>query len=244
MKMKTTLGICLVALLFATSAFAISDDFESYTLGDPAPAPWNTFGSQNVVTDMFANSGTQSVNIAGATTGILGTDVAFDPTANIKLSYRENTGYMSFFVYISNGGGDVEQGIGNQLYTRILVDYWFGIVSSWPGTTTWLTTPKILEGGNADGMSVGMWHDLEIQLDLPNGTFDVSFNGNLVGDDIAMWYTGGAPVDGTILRVYLQSTKTGADGTFIDDFSITAIPEPASMGLIGLVALGLLRKRG
>jgi hypothetical protein len=228
--------VMVVALMVCTGMShaleVFNDDFEAYTLGNPAPSPWTDYSQGgNAVTNYAANSGTQSVNIqlnpdtATPAQGALGRDTGFDSETSFKFSFREDYGYMSFYVYVSNGGSGA--GDENQLYCRLLVDYWAGILTSVPGGTSY--EPALLAGGGMEGLTIAEFHELEVVLDLDSGVFDLYFNDALIGDSLPMWYIGGNPANGSIMRIYLQPTKSGGNGTFIDDWSLNNSIAPPPM---------------
>lgn len=82
--------------------------------------------------------------------------------------------------------------------------------------------------------SYDTWYKFNLNIDIPNNSYDIYRDGNLLVAD--------APFRGNttyLNRVSFGGSTAGIATGYLDDLRITAIPEPASMSLLGLGLLGL-----
>ena len=81
------------------------------------------------------------------------------------------------------------------------------------------------------------WASIEANIDLDNNTVKVYYEGTLIRDG-AFSYDA-EPVQLTTLDLFANN----ADVVYYDDFAVAEVPEPATMGLLGMGALALFRRR-
>ncbi|MDF7827034.1 PEP-CTERM sorting domain-containing protein, partial [Pontiellaceae bacterium B12227] len=100
-----------------------------------------------------------------------------------------------------------------------------------PDTTSWQNVAEIFQNSPAIPNEVGM-QTLQVVMDADG--FGLFLDGANLVSDLA-YDTVGA----TLNTVRLSSPDT-ASGVWYDDMSVTTIPEPATIGLIGLFGGGLI----
>ena len=89
--------------------------------------------------------------------------------------------------------------------------------------------------------TVNQWENLVMQVDLLNGQADVTYGGNLISTTTIV----GNPSLGIANIIIFMDDVIGAEASslFYDNLSVTAIPEPATFGLLGLGLFGFLTRR-
>lgn len=109
----------------------------------------------------------------------------------------------------------------------------------------------------ASGLDRDAWHNVSVTIDLLEGTANdvvtLSLNGNEYSSTTWEGYyqVAGPPqpllagVDSVMVRVPTAATLTAGGGIYIDNFSmsVAVVPEPASLALLGLSALGFVGMR-
>jgi hypothetical protein len=221
-----------------------SDDFEAYSPGNiDGQGPWVDFGGTlpGIVSTAQANSGVQSLALTlnPADDGSYGSDVyivALDngtvlTSGSWALSYQmfvpsDYEGQLHMYISQGEMPTDFRQGAWLLATEGDVLQYNFGG-----------TTPLVLDE----------WAEVKLEVDLDTDTVTISYDGTPI-------YTGAWAIEGPPGPA-LGGINFWADGgpgltgtAYIDDFVLSptaefVIPEPASLSLLALGALGLLRKR-
>lgn len=237
-KLTTTLmAIAAVALLAAPAgAETIAEDFESVTTPD-LPSGWQAVGS-GVTTDANGNPG-NAVNAASGQNYLVNSGVGFDATADISGSFD--------FYIVESGGfydngafffGDVQSALGSSAGDHLRIDLFeksFGAranILDADGTT-------LFDGSDDNNYEIATdtWYGAEFTWTAATGDFSFSW--------------GGTEGPMTVSSYSLNSSEvffgfgTVEDPARFDNIEITgtAIPEPTSLGLLGLGGLALLSGR-
>jgi hypothetical protein len=114
---------------------------------------------------------------------------------------------------------------------------------------------------NGEGLVVPLvpdqWIETKLEIDLDADTLRATYNGSLLyadGDPNAHWFNAGSPEGiGGALFWCTGGRHSPPDEWFVDDLTIRAgwgdaepevvVPEPATLALVGLGAIGLLIRR-
>jgi hypothetical protein len=231
--------IITICMLMTSIAYAISDDFESYNVGDTA-TQWIYEADANpglaLVSDAQSVSGDQSLHFSCAGDGAREVTwlLADQPIVDGSIAfsfYFDLNAEASQWLFIRQTAVD-DAGI-KYLLTEWRIRRTLGIQELVSGTG-WLPGTEAISG-NA-------WHTFQIDFDHTAQTWDLIFDGELIADDFG--YARGNATCETI-NMGLGDFKTNALynlDAYIDDVSLVAtIPEPSVM-LLGLLAL-LKRKK-
>jgi|GEM_PF-5478997 len=245
---KLVSWIAASAMAIGTVAFAPTvatadyfDNFDSYALGNiNGQGPWVYFG--------------------GALPSLVSNAQAFSGTQSLALSTVAATGGYGSDTYIANwNGAPVTSGIWSgtlQLYIPAAFNgqlHMFFSQGAMPTTFdegAWVRVNNNAGAGNINRFNFvngptpaplvyDQWAGLGIVINLDantldlaynnapfySGAWDVQFPGGFIGlGGINFWVDGGSAPGGTV---------------YIDNFNLTQIPEPTSLGLSGLALLGL-----
>lgn len=217
--------------------FATSFESPDYTAGPLAGQDgWvNSFGLDPVVTSLFSQTGDQALELrrASPNDSTFGLTFRTGPYATTKPKVVVETS-----IYLAGSGGRdgdffspialLGNSIGGPLFTAQL-----GIRN---GDTA----------GDPPDQSVPIdtdtWIDLKIVLDFPSQTAERFVDGVSLG----MIPFGDPPGGDTITelqQVEIFSIIDTFNPHYIDDLSITAVPEPSSVLLAGVAAIGWRRHR-
>jgi len=223
-KLRKTLvvyGVLAFCTVAANASIIYGTSFENpaFTLGSlSGQNGWATFGNANVVVqNAIVKSGLQAVEIDARTTqsGALhfdspGTGVVVSIQADIYLTSSSNETAWQFGVY--NG---------------------FGGINILPGGSLQILTPGFPVTGPLVNRDV--WNNFQIDYNEVAGQFNVFLNGTPVATNEAM-FSG----FGYSFATLNSFGYTGAnDVAFLDNFSVSAVPEPSSLLLLGSGILGL-----
>jgi hypothetical protein len=236
---KTILPLAAFAglALVGTSAHAaLSIDFDSYTPGDiNGQGPWVDFGGTlpaNVTTAQ-AFSGSQSLELQSDGAGY-GSDVYIEnlngapvTSGQWNLSFQTYlpTGYDgSLALYHSQGA--MPSGFAEGAFMVLRGDSGF-----------------IDNAGSSASLVYNQWAEIELAIDLDNDTLAISYNGTQF--HTGAWDTAltGTPSIGGIDWWQDGAGSVSGISAYIDDVSLTQVPEPSSAALLGLGGLALMFRR-
>jgi hypothetical protein len=135
------------------------------------------------------------------------------------------TGYRALFGFAGAAGGalTLETNPGNANWDNLVFNHWYHQTVTWNGATNQIiatTLQDVTVGGPTFTLNPTTWY-------LTGGANNVL--GQALATDVRLFVSGG------------NATSTNLGG--YDNLSITPVPEPATMAILGIGALALLRRR-
>jgi hypothetical protein len=236
------LGMCLLAPNGVLAQGA--DNFDSYTAGAVIPpghgwVGWGGDTANGIVTEGPANSLPNSLAVVGGA----GTDQV------LEFGYDPKTGQWTFsaMTYIPSEGRAGEQYFN--LMNRFDVD------ATGAGTTHWSnvevhfrldpahadadTVTRARDSATAQPIQYDTWVEVRADIDLDANSCEIFYDGVSLGGPTT-WQKGAQPIHG-IDCLDIFPISEDASVMYYDDISLT--PEPATMALLGIGGLALIRRR-
>ncbi len=269
---QLSLPAAVLAVFTATAVAqtSYSTGFEDFTVGpiDPAVGPtqggWsggtspdftnNTAGKEQIVSGV-ANTGSQSWHYARGY-GSPGEGTAYTPNLSATVSNIGDSmsGSLSFKTHTVGDGSSFALETGNLAGTDRSE-----ILAYVENTATGLSIFSYKSGGAIQPIMTlptsvaGDWHQIDFDLTLTatgnevsisvDGSSAVVFDGYL---DTYRDVNNFAYSESSRLKLRPRHADSGSfNGFYFDDinYSVAAVPEPATVGVVGVAALGLLARR-
>ncbi|MCY2951696.1 MAG: PEP-CTERM sorting domain-containing protein [Planctomycetota bacterium] len=229
--MAILMVVCALALSASTVQASFFDNFDSYAPGSQmhGQGGWkgwdNSAGAGALVTNSTAFSVPNSVAINGSSD--LVQEFVPTPTSGIWVfSCKQN----------------IPAGIAGSSYLILMNRYTDGGPYSWSGQIKAdMDVGQIVDdmaGGASLPMVRGQWVPLRFVIDLDANSVATYYNNQQLSS--GQWFN---PQDGVAAVKAVDFFGNNAGPVFYDDISLQPIPEPGSLGLLALGALGLLRRR-
>jgi hypothetical protein len=242
-------ALCMFASILAMTATgvmgaSVTDNFDSYTAGVVIPAGngWVGWGGQEyangIVTAGPANSAPNSLAVVGGA----GTDQC------LEFGYGAKTGLWTFstMTYVPSAGkaGETYFNLMNTFDQVNSVYEWSTVEIHWMMNPAQVDlVDKVYMSSNAVGaldIAYDTWVEVSADIDLTNDTVEVFYGGVSLG--ASTWAYDGEEVHGIdVMDIFPISDD--ASVMYYDDISLVQVPEPATMSLLALGGLALLRRR-
>lgn len=243
---KILLG--LTALGLATSSFAtvlVSTGFEGSTYTPGALGGQGIFDAASdtefLVSNVKAYSGTQSVQVDSDSftsgSGWSWPNISYDATTTSQKKLVTNA---KLFVESGINTQGAVRAYGFDAYSPATARLAAARVRSDTGIVSFVVGTTVTNSTFAAPLDT--WFDFTFTLDFTTHLASAAVNG--VDTGVSLAFTGDQVADVDLYNV--KSVPTGASTRgkgYIDDYSINAVPEPASMLALGLGALGLIRRK-
>ena len=244
----------LVALVSAANAQVLySTSFEAPTFvsgalynGVTGQDGWTSTSTVPAISTAFARTGTQSLNhgtrTQTATGAALGRWSWKDITAgwNSAVANGKTILNSSVWVLIPATGAAQNQEVGIQLYANGGADV-VGAITYNPFLNR-ISGQGQTTGGTATLSSSlrGSWFQLGLSADIVSNLVSVQLNGSTLG---SFAFTTENFSDMDIFTFSPASTVSTGGSVYWDDYSVEAVPEPATMAALGLGVAAMLRRR-
>jgi hypothetical protein len=241
-KLTTAIAVCGSVALLQAQAGTLFDaqGFEgpSYALGNlSGQNGWTYQGSPTagVVQNTTASSGTQAVQLSGATTTWAWPNLGYTPAASeiVRVSFDVRWGA---FAAVNNFGYfvDVYNAEAGDRVARA------GLVRTGTSTAPGSVQGGITIGGAAPGtylvgspLANNTWYNFVMDLDFAADTFSVSINGTSVAANAPFVASAIGIGDADI---QISAVAASGDVGFIDNYLVktVVVPEPSSFALLAL----------
>lgn len=240
-KVMLSLVVCMLAVGSAQATVIFSDNFDGQPLGTlgtsvPVGMQWYNDGAAVTVVNTYAQSGAQSLQLArpsGGSPNLLGLSAGGTAVAGnvIKISYDQTgKGYDSLQSWLNFGGGAMG-----------------GFMIMWNGHYAVQNNGLNFDSGLTPS-NLGTWDHVEMIVSLVNvggnigGTYDAFITqGTGTRTQIASAFALVPKATDGIARIHFQEGSGYTN--YIDNVKMEIIPEPATLSILGLGLLGLLRRR-
>ena len=249
--MRLIKSLCFAGFASLVAAGSLSsqiipfvDDFEG-----AADGAWTAIQRDNAT----ITTGTLPiVEIGGSDTlGLWGTPTAGNSEAR---AFLDNSSAFSGFIqidvdfyYNSGATGDGLVGLSQAGGASATANA-FGTFNGYAIINPDTNTLSARNGGSTtDTLSTELaaetWYSLSLVVDTASQTYDVSLDGNLLGNDLGFRSTN--PAQELFLMIQTDVGETDqVQGVYFDNYSVTQVPEPSTIALImGVAGIGVVLYR-
>ncbi len=240
-KRRLVLGVGLALAVLPLQAAIIDEDFNNDTVGgNPTASSGASLGtvvdSGSTPADPFGGSGNRSMYINDGDN--IGWDAATgDAIANgtatftTKIWMTEDATHTDGDFYLSLGSGTGYMSSGEMAVRMFFRDN--DVLTVYDGTSA-----VNIDNYGTDLDYNEIWN-VKVDMNLGDNTWSLTINNHVMSDTVA-GSTFDFYADNDINSVYYNGTGSSGQN-FLDDVKV--IPEPGTMGLLGLATMGILLVR-
>lgn len=245
MKKLMAAGLLTCVAVMANAQVLYQTNFDSFALGSElnTQTGWNLFGDNNMTIQADPARSGRSVRFDWAATPAPGSYWNW-----VDLNYNADTAVNKVLVgkiwfYMASGSTAATQGpfLGLDAYdaalrnvARIRANAINRSVDLAPGASY-----TVNSGANA--WAFNTWNSLELVMNFNTRTVSGLLNGVSLGAPVAMTHSITEVTDIDLFGT--RTTGMSSNGLFLDDYMVEAVPEPATMGALGLLAALVARRR-
>jgi hypothetical protein len=218
----------------------------SLTGGGLTPVTW--FYADNAFSSAGLNGSEASIAMSSASSSRSAkisldhnfTDAAITAGGGFIINFRHNRGHATALSFGGTAEGNRKQAGDNSLPWKNLAEWDYVLILN---PTTWDTTYNTGTGGGTGSLSTG-YHDYQVKVTTTGFSSGTSFTAEFSMDGGAALntFTGTWDGDG---QNYIALSQMSTTTAYLDSFSVSAIPEPATFGIVlsALAALVIRRRR-
>lgn len=244
----SVMAMFAIAVVPSVASADFTDNFDSYALGNiNGQGPWVDFGGAlpSLVSDAQALSGTQSLALSTVpATGAYGSDTYIANLNGAPITSGSWVASVDMFIPSSFNGqlhmffsqGAMPATFDEGAWVRVNNNAGQGNINRF----------NLVTGATPAALVYDQWSKLDLFINLDANTLGLSYNG--VNFHTGAWdvQTPGGFIGIGGINFWVDSGSNPGGTVFIDNLSLKAIPEPATMGLTVVALLGLIgfrRKR-
>jgi hypothetical protein len=245
MKKLMAAGLMMGIAVAANAQVLYQTNFDSFAVGTQVNTlpEWNVLGDDVMTIQSDPSSSGRSVRFDWATTPGTGSywnyvSLGYDSTLTTN---KILVGRVRFYMSADSTASTQGPFLGLDAYdtaisnvARIRANASNRTVQLAPGASYTVTT-------EANAWNFNTWNSLELVMNFNTRTVSGFLNGVSLGAPVAMTHTSTDVAD--ISMFGTRTVGMQSSGMFLDDYTVEAVPEPATLGALGLIAALSARRR-
>lgn len=227
----------LMVTCAAQAALVFEDNFEADTLNvapdNPSVGSWSTnvtYLSKIVVTDAAVPGSSEGNNYLE----IYDRDICNTHAIFTDETITGGTLTIEYMAYIPEGDSNAVFALSQDLTGNGLAGALFWVIA-YPNNVVGRYDGTTVHDTGVD-WAVGVWQEWVFDVNLDTGKFTVSVDGSISSEQ-DLWRP-----ENTAKNFIFRGGQNG-ERFYVDSVSVDAIPEPTTMGLLGLGTLGMIVRK-